>query len=163
MCILPYSDKQWLSFFTAVGRPEMMEIPGFATYSARVHTVDELYGFVAGVTPEKTTAEWVEICERGEIPCMPVADIQELMDDEHLKAVGMFEPHDHPSEGATILVRSPVTFSASPADSGGSCSAQSTVKKLEFGAAATLVETASSGEATRRGIHMGRRRTRDGI
>jgi hypothetical protein len=113
---LPYSDKQWLSFFTAVGRPEMMEMPSFATYSARVHTVDDLYGFVATVTPEKTTAEWVEICERGEIPCMPVADIQTLMDDEHLKAVGMFEPHHHPSEGATVLVRPPVTFSESPAD-----------------------------------------------
>jgi crotonobetainyl-CoA:carnitine CoA-transferase CaiB-like acyl-CoA transferase len=93
----------------------MMEMPGFATYSARVHTVDELYGFVASVTPEKTTAEWVDICERAEIPCMPVADIQNLMDDEHLKAVGMFERHEHPSEGATILVRPPVTFSASPA------------------------------------------------
>jgi crotonobetainyl-CoA:carnitine CoA-transferase CaiB-like acyl-CoA transferase len=115
VCILPYSDKQWRGFFTAVGRPEMMEMPGFATYSARVHTVDELYGFVASVTPEKTTAEWVDICERAEIPCMPVADIQNLMDDEHLKAVGMFERHEHPSEGATILVRPPVTFSASPA------------------------------------------------
>jgi crotonobetainyl-CoA:carnitine CoA-transferase CaiB-like acyl-CoA transferase len=50
VCILPYSDKQWLAFFTAVGRPELMERSGFATYSARVHTVDELYGFVASVT-----------------------------------------------------------------------------------------------------------------
>jgi len=35
VCILPYSDKQWLAFFTAVGRPEMMEIPGFATDADR--------------------------------------------------------------------------------------------------------------------------------
>ena len=115
VCILPYSDKQWLAFFTAVGRPELMERPGFATYSARVHTVDELYGFVASVTPEKTTAEWVEICEQAQIPCMPVADIQNLMEDEHLKAVGMFERHEHPTEGDTVLVRPPVTFSESPA------------------------------------------------
>jgi crotonobetainyl-CoA:carnitine CoA-transferase CaiB-like acyl-CoA transferase len=115
VCILPYTDAQWLSFFTAVGRPEMMDKPGFKTYSARVHTVEELYGFVASVTPGKTNAEWVEICEKGQIPCMPVIDIQALMDDEHLKAVGMFEPHHHPSEGETILVRPPVNFSASPA------------------------------------------------
>ena len=107
VCILPYSDKQWLSFFTAVGPAGADGEPGFATYSARVHTVDELYGFVASVTPEKTNAEWVEICERGEIPCMPVADIQALMDDEHLKAVGMFERapssergRDHPGAAA---------------------------------------------------------------
>ena len=28
----------------------------------------------------------------------------------------MFERHHHPSEGATVLVRPPVTFSESPAD-----------------------------------------------
>ncbi len=114
VCILPYSDKQWLAFFTAVGHPEMMVDPRFATYSARVHTVDELYGFVARMTLLKTSAEWVEICEKGEIPCMPVADIQTLMRDPHLEAVGMFEAHQHPTEGATVLVRPPVTFSVSP-------------------------------------------------
>lgn len=114
VCILPYTDKQWLNFFTAVGRPDMMDNPRFATYSARVHSVDDLYGFIATVTPEKTTAEWVAICEEGQIPCMPVVDVEELMDDEHLKAVGMFEKHHHPSEGETILVRPPVKFSKSP-------------------------------------------------
>ena len=115
VCILPYTDAQWTSFFTAVGRPELMQKPEFATYSARVHTVNELYGFVASETPSRTNAEWVEICEKGQIPCMPVIDIQSLMDDEHLKAVGMFEPHQHPSEGDTVLVRPPVTMSKSPA------------------------------------------------
>jgi crotonobetainyl-CoA:carnitine CoA-transferase CaiB-like acyl-CoA transferase len=115
VCILPYTDAQWSSFFTAVGRPELMAKPEFATYSARVNTVNELYGFVASVTPGRTTAEWVEVCERGQIPCMPVIDIQTLMDDEHLQAVGMFESHAHPTEGDTVLVRPPVTLSASPA------------------------------------------------
>jgi crotonobetainyl-CoA:carnitine CoA-transferase CaiB-like acyl-CoA transferase len=115
VCILPYTDAQWSSFFTAVGRPELMAKPEFATYGARVNTVNELYGFVASVTPGRTTAEWVEICERGQIPCMPVIDIQTLMDDEHLQAVGMFERHSHPTEGETVLVRPPVTLSASPA------------------------------------------------
>ena len=91
-----------------------MAEPRFATYRARVTSVDDLYGFVASVTPQKTTAEWVAICEEGGIPCMPVADIEDLMQDEHLQAVGMFEKHRHPSEGDTLLVRSPVKFSKSP-------------------------------------------------
>ena len=114
VCILPYSDKQWRNFFTAVGRPELMDEPRFATYSARVHSVDDLYGFIASVTPEKTTAEWVKICEEAQIPSMPVVDIEDLMDDEHLQAVGMFEKHQHPTEGETVLVRPPVKFAKSP-------------------------------------------------
>ena len=91
-----------------------MEEPRFATYRARVTSVDDLYGFVSSVTPQKTTAEWVALCEEAQIPCMPVVDLDDLVHDEHLKAVGMFEEHHHPSEGDTLLVRSPVNFSKSP-------------------------------------------------
>lgn len=115
VCILPYTDKQCLAFFTAVGRPELMEDPRFSTYNARVHTINELYGFIASVTPDKTTAEWVEICQKIEIPSMPVVDIADLVDDEHLKEVGMFEKHHHSTEGDTVLVRPPVKFSKTPA------------------------------------------------
>lgn len=37
------------------------------------------------------------------------------MDDPHLQAVGMFETHQHPTEGETVLVRPPVKFEKSPA------------------------------------------------
>ncbi len=114
VCILPYSDRHWLKFFTAVGRPELMDDPRFCSYLARVHTIDDLYGFIAEVTPEKTTDEWLELCGEAEIPCMPIIDIEDLMEDEHLKAVGMFEKHTHPTEGETILVRPPVTYSKTP-------------------------------------------------
>ena len=115
VCLLPYTDTHWRNFFTAVDRPELMEDERFATYQARVHTIDDLYGFIRSVTPTKTTAEWVAICEEGQIPCMPVADVQSLQEDEHLKAVKMFESHSHPSEGDTVLVRPPTDFSRSPA------------------------------------------------
>ncbi|MBL4721967.1 MAG: CoA transferase, partial [Alphaproteobacteria bacterium] len=102
VCILPYSDKHWLNFFTAVGRPELMDDPRFCSYHARVHTINDLYGFVGEVTPTKTTAEWVALCEECQIPCMPIIDMDDLMEDEHLKAVGMFEKHTHPTEGETV-------------------------------------------------------------
>jgi len=92
-----------------------MQDPRFVTYSARVHTIDDLYGFIASVTPDKTTAEWVEICQKAEIPSMPVVDIADLVNDEHLKEVGMFEKHHHSTEGDTTLVRPPVKFSKTPA------------------------------------------------
>ena len=114
VCILPYSDRHWSKFFTAVGRPELMEDPRFSTYRARILSVDDLYGFIAEVTPGKTTAEWLDLCDEAEIPCMPIVDINELMTDEHLQAVGMFEAHHHPSEGETVLARPPVKFSKTP-------------------------------------------------
>jgi crotonobetainyl-CoA:carnitine CoA-transferase CaiB-like acyl-CoA transferase len=114
VCILPYSDRHWRSFFTGVGRPELMDDPRFENYRARVGSVDDLYGFIASVTPQKTTKTWLALCDEWQIPAMPIVDIDDLMEDEHLKAVGMFETHLHPTEGETILVRPPVKFSKSP-------------------------------------------------
>ncbi len=114
VCILPYSDKQWRAFFDAVERPELMEDPRFATYRARIDSVDDLYGFIGSITPERTTAEWVTLCEKAHIPSMPLIDVEDLMEDEHLKAVGMFHHMEHPSEGPTVLVNSPVNYSKTP-------------------------------------------------
>ena len=115
VCMLPYTDAHWSRFFTAIGQPELMEDSRFATYHARVTYVDDLYGFVGEITPERTTEEWVALCEEINVPSMPLIDIDDLMDDPHLKAVGLFQPMDHPSEGSTVLVGPPVTFSKTPA------------------------------------------------
>lgn len=114
VCILPYDDRQVLRFFTVVGRPELMQDPRFASYAARAKHPDDFYRFVMEWTPQKTTAEWIAICEAQEIPCMPIVDIEDLPYDAHLKAVGMFEPHRHPTQGDTVLVRSPIRFGRTP-------------------------------------------------
>jgi crotonobetainyl-CoA:carnitine CoA-transferase CaiB-like acyl-CoA transferase len=45
---------------------------------------------------------------------MPVLSLEQLPDDEHMKAVGMFGQADHPSEGRYKTIRSPVSFSSAP-------------------------------------------------
>ena len=114
VCILPYDDRQVLAFLTLVDRPELMADQKLCSYAARAKHPEAFYGLIRELTPSRTTAQWIESCEAAQIPCMPIVDIEDLPDDEHLKAVGIFEPHQHPSEGATRLVRSPIGFSASP-------------------------------------------------
>lgn len=115
VCMLPYDDRQVLRFLTAVGRPELMADERFSSYAARAKSPEALYDLIREVAPRKTTGDWVALCEAEQIPCMPVVDIEDLPADEHLQAVGLFEPHIHPTEGATRLVRSPIGFSRSPA------------------------------------------------
>ena len=113
-CILPYTDRQWRSFFAMAGRPELADDPRFADYQTRNEHVETLYGLIAEVAPERTTAEWLALCAEAEIPVAPANEIGDLFDDEHLRAVGFFERHDHPSEGATVLTRPPIDMSKSP-------------------------------------------------
>lgn len=112
-CILPYSDRNWLDFFEFAGRPELGEEPRYRRLAQRVEHIDELYVVVSEVAPRHTTAEWVEFCDRVSIPCMPVLDIDELHQDSHVQAVGLYQEAEHPTEGRYRYIRNPITFSGS--------------------------------------------------
>src|ERR1700690_195333 len=42
ICALIYNDKQWRSFFAAIGQPEFLEQPRFANHAARHQHIDEI-------------------------------------------------------------------------------------------------------------------------
>jgi crotonobetainyl-CoA:carnitine CoA-transferase CaiB-like acyl-CoA transferase len=114
ICILPYSDRNWRDFFEFVGRPDLKADPRFYPLTERVAHLETLYELVETEAPKHATAEWVTFCDEVSIPCMPVLSLEQLPDDEHMKAVGMFGHAEHPSEGAYKTIRAPVSFSSAP-------------------------------------------------
>lgn len=115
IALLPYTAKHWRAFFDAVGRPEIGREYAVEDRTARNANSAKLYSAMRAITPERTTAEWMEICDRMDIPASPVYGLRELLDHPQLRAVGLFEMMDHPSEGPIRTVRPPTKFSASPA------------------------------------------------
>lgn len=112
MCILPYSDSNWSDFFSFTGRTEFLGDPRFVVLADRVQHIDMLYALVEQEAPRFSNSQWQAFCDRVSIPCMPVRSLQEVVDDEHLAAVGMISLQEHPTEGAYRVVRSPVQFAA---------------------------------------------------
>ena len=115
VAILPYNDRQWAAFFDIAGRPELNDDPRFRDHSTRNANIHEIYALLEEAIAQKTTAEWMELCEEVQIPAMPVMSLEQVFDDPHLAEFGMFQAHEHPSEGKTVLTKPPVTFSKSPA------------------------------------------------
>jgi crotonobetainyl-CoA:carnitine CoA-transferase CaiB-like acyl-CoA transferase len=114
MCILPYSDGNWRDFFQFIGRPEFKTDSRFYPLTERVAHLETLYELIEAEAPKRSTAEWVTFCDEVNIPCMPVLSLEQLPDDEHMKAVGMFGHAEHPSEGTYKAIRAPVSFSSVP-------------------------------------------------
>lgn len=114
MCILPYSDRNWRDFFDFIGQPALKDDARFFPLIERVSHLDELYELIEREALRKPTAVWVEFCDEVSIPCMPVLSLEDLPDDPHMQAVGMFGQAEHPSEGRYKTIRSPVTFSSTP-------------------------------------------------
>ena len=59
-----------------------------------------MYGIIADILRGRTTAEWIALFERCNIPCAPMNDLDALIDDPHLAAVGFFQTLTHPTEGS---------------------------------------------------------------
>lgn len=112
--IVPYSDKNWHDFFDFTGHPEFKTDARFQSLASRVEHVEVAYGLIEKEALKRTTAEWIAFCDSKSIPCMPVLDLNDLADDAHVKAVGLFGSAEHPSEGRYRTVRSPVNFSGAP-------------------------------------------------
>jgi len=112
-CILPYSDANWRDLFAFTGHEELLADPRFTELSERVQHIDVLYTLLEEEAAKRPTADWVEFCDRVSIPCMPVLAFEELVDDAHMQAVGMFSTEEHPTEGRYRSLRRPITFKSS--------------------------------------------------
>ena len=112
---LLYTDAQWRSFFRLIERPDLADDPQLQSIRGRTQRIDELYRLVDEELAKRPTAEWLEVLRRHAIPSMPVNGVEDLFDDEHLRAVGFFEDVEHASEGPLVHARLPWTFSRSGA------------------------------------------------
>jgi crotonobetainyl-CoA:carnitine CoA-transferase CaiB-like acyl-CoA transferase len=113
--LLVYNDKQWRSFFAAIGRPELfVEDERFTTQAARSHSIAEVYAYLAAVIESRTTAEWLEQLAAADVPAMPIHSLESLLHDPHLASVGFFREVDHPAEGRIRVMDTPSRWSATP-------------------------------------------------
>jgi crotonobetainyl-CoA:carnitine CoA-transferase CaiB-like acyl-CoA transferase len=114
VAVLPYTDKQWWAFLEAAGYPELKQDPRFKDHTSRNENVHEIYDILSQMIATKSVAYWVALCEKAQIPVSPVVSLEDVINDPHIKDFGLFEDHEHPSEGPVTLTGMPVTFSKSP-------------------------------------------------
>ncbi len=111
ICAMVYNDKHWRSFFAALGTPEKADDPRYADINTRTRHIDEIYAELAETLLTRTTAEWLELFQRADVPAMPVNDLTTIFEDPHIKAVEFFQEFEHPSEGRMIGMKVPSTWS----------------------------------------------------
>lgn len=114
ICLVPYNDQQWETFFQLAGRDGVFDDPRFETYSARTENIKELYGLIEECTASKTTEEWLLLLAEANIPAMKFQSMEEVIDDPHLKAVEFFEMREHPHAGQYRSLKHPVKYSETP-------------------------------------------------
>ena len=69
---------------------------------------------VEALAPTRTTAEWVTLLDKAQIPNAPVCKPSDLFEDPHLVWRQLFKKYPHPSEGEIMMVEPPMRMSRTP-------------------------------------------------
>jgi len=100
VCVLMYNDKQWEAFFRLIGREDLFhDDPRFNNHENRSTRIAEANAFVAGEMLKRSTAEWLQVLEKADIPCAPMNSVDDVIDDAHLNDSGFVREEHHPTEG----------------------------------------------------------------
>ncbi len=76
-----------------------MDDPRFASLSVRLENIEVVYATLAEICATRTNAEWVALLSSSNVPHGAVNTLEDLLEDEQLKATGFWEEVDHPTEG----------------------------------------------------------------
>jgi crotonobetainyl-CoA:carnitine CoA-transferase CaiB-like acyl-CoA transferase len=100
VCAMVYSDRQWRSFYKALGREDAFDRDSrLKDIATRTKNIGDIYSELSALIKTRTTAEWLAFFDAADIPAAPLNSLEALIDDPHLKAIGFFKIVDHPSEG----------------------------------------------------------------
>lgn len=79
--ICAHREKFWNNICQALGHKEWLNDDRFNTNSKRMKNKDELWGMIESILKERTTAEWLDILNKNDVPCAPINTIEEVLND----------------------------------------------------------------------------------
>jgi formyl-CoA transferase len=106
----------WEPLMKLIGRAELVGHPDYATPEARLPHLDECFNIVEEWTQKHTKYEAMKLLNEVNVPCGPVLDMRELMEDESLAARGIMVEVEHPERGKFKTVGCPLQLSDSPVE-----------------------------------------------
>jgi formyl-CoA transferase len=106
----------WKEICQVIGREEWITDPNYATPSARLPRLKEVFEAVEQWTVSKTKFEAMDLLNKHDIPCGPILSMEELAAEPSLRATGTVVEVDHPARGKYLTVGNPIKMSDSPTE-----------------------------------------------
>ncbi len=104
----------WASLMKVVGREDLIDHPDYATPEARLSHPAEVFGIVEEWTQKHDKFEVMRTLNAGNVPCGPILDTKDLIEDQSLAERGIVVEVEHPERGTFKTVGCPMKLSDSP-------------------------------------------------
>jgi CoA:oxalate CoA-transferase len=99
MIICVGNEKNWKVLCDTLGCPELITDERFLNNDQRCFNHDELFKILSDILKHKTTKAWIEILDGVGVPCGPVNNIKDVMENEQVLERNMVVSIDYPDIG----------------------------------------------------------------
>ena len=101
----------WQKICDVIGKPEWKADIDYATPTARLTRLNEVFAGIEEWTMTKTKFEVMEICNPLDIPVGPILSMKEIAEEPSLRVTGTIVEVDHPERGSYLTVGCPIKLS----------------------------------------------------
>jgi crotonobetainyl-CoA:carnitine CoA-transferase CaiB-like acyl-CoA transferase len=97
------TEKMAHRLLRAIGRPDMVDDPRFATNTARLENVGDLEKPIAAFIAQRTLAENMVFFEAAEVTIGPIYDIAQIVEDPHVLEREVIASYPDPEMGELLM------------------------------------------------------------
>lgn len=108
------NDSLWEKFCRHVGYEELISDDRFCTNADRTENYSDLYPIISNIMGLQTTDEWIESLGTIGVPCGPINSIDEVVNQEQVKAREMITKVVHQLTGIVEIPGVPIKLSDTP-------------------------------------------------
>ena len=105
------NDRLFAQVCGAVGLPELAEDPRFTSQQLRAEHQGALAAILGPRFAERTATEWLEEMDARGVPCAPINDYPQILDDPQVAHLGLVHPLTLPNGVETRTIGFPVAMS----------------------------------------------------
>jgi CoA:oxalate CoA-transferase len=110
IALICVNETHWLSLLKAMDREDLRTDPRYCDLRGRVEHMDEIDDLVSEFTARHRKQPLFELLMRHRVPCAPVRDLDEVVNDAHMHSRRALEWVDHPLYGRVCLPNSALRF-----------------------------------------------------
>ena len=110
IAIICVGDVHWRSLLSAMQRDDLAGDPRFASLKDRVANIDSVDALVSEWTASRSKQALFEHLMANRVPCAPVRDLDEVVNDPHLHERGALQWQEHPELGRIVVMQSAMRY-----------------------------------------------------
>lgn len=110
IAIICVGEAHWQALVQIMEKPELLADPRFADLKSRVGNIDVVDEIVGSWTSTRPKQQIFELLMEKQVPCAPVRDLDEVVNDRNMHERGALQYQDHPALGRIVVQQTPMRF-----------------------------------------------------